>query len=90
VDGWVLVGSPPVAPYVEVVGVDQPWSPRRVEVRLIAGPSGLCLDGLSAEGDRPPLPARTGAPPALPRRTVPMNAFDADQPGSRTLLRCSG
>jgi len=89
-DGWVLVGSPPVAPYVEIEGVEQTWSPRRVDARWVAGPSGLCLDALTAEGEGPAAAAPMRAARGPVRRTVPMSVRDPDQPMSRFLLRCSG
>lgn len=89
-DGWVLVGSPPVAPYVELEGVEGAWSPRRFDARWLAGPSGLCLDALSAEGQLPGAAALVPATRSSARRTVPMTVRDPDQPTGRSLLRCSG
>ncbi len=89
-EGWLLVGAPPIVPYVELEGQDGAWSPRRVDARWIAGPHGLCLDALSAEGELP-RPGPSTPPIGAPlRRTVPMTVLDADRPGGRSLLRCSG
>lgn len=89
-EGWLLVGAPPVAPYVEIEGQEGAWSPRRVDARWIAGPQGLCLDALSAEGEPPTLGDPTPATGAPPRRTVTMTVLDADRPFGRAFLRCSG
>ncbi|MBN2197547.1 MAG: hypothetical protein JW751_32510 [Polyangiaceae bacterium] len=86
-DGWVLVGPPPTPPYIDLDGVDTSWPIRRVDARILASPTGLCLDALAADATSPPVTGST-APPT--HRTVSMSARDEQQPGRQTLLRCGG
>ncbi len=61
-DGWLLEGSPPVDPYVDLVGLDSVRAPRRLTARLLANPRGLCVDALAAR-------AESAVPARLPGRS---------------------
>lgn len=52
-DGWLLEGSPPVSPYLDLIPSQANQRPRELRARLLATPSGLCVNALAAEGDSP-------------------------------------
>ena len=84
--GWVLIGSPPVSPYVDLEGAADQRILGSVRVRLIASARGLCLDALHAQAEEE-LPRPT-APPERPHRpTVPLIA--TDEQGQRWHVHCS-
>jgi hypothetical protein len=52
-DGWLLVGEPPVDPYVDYVQSAEGVRARRVEAKMLVQGDGLCVQSLSAESDTP-------------------------------------
>jgi hypothetical protein len=69
-DGWLLEGSPPVDPYIDLVGLDAVRAPRRLTARLLANPRGSCVDSLAAR-------AESAVPTRLPGRS---EQLDPHQP----------
>jgi hypothetical protein len=50
-DGWVLEGPPPLAPYLDFAAGAQSVRARRVEARVVANASDLCVDALASQAD---------------------------------------
>ena len=90
-DGWLLEGSPPVDPYVDLVGLESVRAPRRLTARLLAHPRGLCVDSLAARAESP-LPTRLPGRSAEldPHRpTVLMVMSDRARSSGRWGFRCT-
>jgi hypothetical protein len=90
-EGWLLEGSPPVAPYVDLVGIDSVRDPRRVHARLLAGPWGLCTELLAAQAQSS-LPQRLAVGEELGepgRPSVPMALSEQGRTGRRWGFRCT-
>ena len=90
-DGWLLEGSPPVDPYVDLVGLESVHAPRRLVARILANPLGLCVDSLAARAESA-LPARLpGRLEELDphRPTVLMVMSDRARSWGRWGFRCS-
>jgi hypothetical protein len=90
-DGWLLVGAPPISPYLDLRGVDSVQPSGRITARLLASPQGLCVDFPAGQAEST-LPARlrgTKAGLEAGRSTVPLALSDRERTGRRIGLRCT-
>jgi hypothetical protein len=87
-EGWLLEGSPPVAPYVELSGGGP--SAWRLQARLLVSPVGLCLDALAADAQAD-LPTHLRAPDAGTPTSgwVPLALAAHGDPAKRWGMRCT-
>jgi hypothetical protein len=90
-DGWLLEGSPPLPPLVVLPGGEaHVW---RLEARLLASPTGLCVEALAlATGAQADLTARIGRASDAEFRTsgkVPLALAAHADPEKRWGLRCT-
>jgi hypothetical protein len=91
-DGWLLIGEPPVDPWVDYLKEANNVRSRRVEAKLIAQDDGLCTEALVAEAD-------TAVPNRLARvdvaafahgeTPVPMVLEERGRTGRRWAFRCT-
>jgi hypothetical protein len=89
-DGWLLVGEPPVDPYVDFVGSASGVEVRSVRAKMLMRPEGFCVEVLSA-GAESDVPARLGAARAAAtseRASIPMVVEDRGRGGRRWGFRC--
>jgi hypothetical protein len=89
-EGWLLVGEPPVAPYVDYIGSADSVRSREVRAMLIADPGGICVDKLSAQADtQVPRLARADIAP-LARGTEPISMVleERGRNGRRWAFHC--
>lgn len=78
-DGWVLPYDEinPMTVHLQLENVSDPPALAHVDARLVAGPSGLCVDALAAIVDGPPPTAlRATHPDARARRGSPLTVSD--------------
>ncbi|MBE7482795.1 MAG: hypothetical protein HS104_22815 [Polyangiaceae bacterium] len=89
-DGWLLVGDPPVEPYVDYVQSADGVRSRNMQAKMLVQPEGLCVEVLSAEADTdvPARIARADASFASGRESIPMVLDERGRAGRRWGFRC--
>lgn len=90
-EGWLLVGEPPVEPYVDYLQSADAIRSRDLQAKLLLQPEGLCVQVLSAEADTD-VPARVtraelGAR-ANGQEPIPMVLQERGRLGRRWGFRC--
>ena len=89
-DGWVLVGEPPVDPYVDFLQHADGIRSQAVRAKMIARPQGLCVEVLSAEAqaDVPARMPRADGALASGSEPIPMVLEERGRLGRRWGFRC--
>ncbi|MCC6662164.1 MAG: hypothetical protein IT375_00405 [Polyangiaceae bacterium] len=89
-DGWLLVGEPPVDPYVDYVKSADGVRSHAVQAKMLARPDGLCVEVLSAEAeaDVPARLVRDDAAIAAGADAIPLVLEERGRLGRRWGFRC--
>lgn len=89
-DGWLLVGEPPVEPYVDYVQSADGVRSRNVQAKMLVQPEGICVEVLSAEADTdvPARIARADAAFSSARDPIPLVLEERGRAGRRWGFRC--
>jgi len=90
-EGWLLIGEPPVDPYVDYLQSANDVRSRRLSAQWIVDTRGVCVEALSAEADTP-VPARLtrGDIASVARGVEPVNLVleERGRGGRRWGFRC--